>query len=51
MAAKITNPKIGAELVEELQDEAAYRNRKAFSATHSRTRQAIFPAEAVTGMG
>ena len=33
MAAKITNPKIGVELVEELQDEAAYRNCKAFSAT------------------
>ena len=31
-AIKITNPKIGAELVEELQDEPAYQSRKAFSA-------------------
>ena len=42
MAAKITNPKIGAELVEELQDEAAYRNCKAFSATHSFLRKVLY---------
>ena len=34
-ALKITNPKISIGLVEELQDELAYQNEKAFSATHA----------------
>jgi hypothetical protein len=40
-AIKITNPKISTELVEELQDEPAYANEKAFSATHAFLRRVL----------
>lgn len=42
MALKITNPKIGVEFVRELQDEPAYQNTKAFSATHNFLRRVVY---------
>ena len=38
---KITNPRISLQLVEELQNEPAYANEKAYSATHSFLRRVI----------
>jgi hypothetical protein len=38
---KISNPKVSPEFVQELQDEPAYSNRKAYSATHSFLRRVI----------
>jgi hypothetical protein len=38
---KVANPKVSQELVEELKDEPAYQNLKAFSATHAFLRRLV----------
>ena len=42
MTLKITNPKISPEFVQELQDELAYSNVKAYSATHNFLRRVVY---------
>lgn len=42
MPLKITNPKISTELVQELQDEPAYQNEQAYSATYIFLRRVIY---------